>query len=161
MSLTSGDFLGSPIVVEDPTDMRIMSHRHRASKNPWKSIFEDQAEFMRLGGQTVGEMNPEQARLYVRLINEEVQELMEAVESNNDVEIIKELMDCIVVLAGLANSLTSRPKKAWDLVHESNMAKVSGAVEKRADGKILKSEEYKKTLKAKLNQDLRRLIDGY
>ena len=105
-------------------------------------------------------MNPDQARLYIKLINEEVQELMEAIaESAPKEDVIKELMDCIVVLAGLANSLTSRPKKAWDLVHESNVAKVSGKVEKRADGKILKSDEYKKTLKAKLMHDLKEVLN--
>ena len=120
-------------------------------------VFLDQADFMRDGGQVVG-YDVDQARLYATLVNEEYQELVEAIDSNNMVDIIKEAMDLIVVVAGLVNSTGVNGEAAWDIVWRANMAKVSGVVEKREDGKILKNDEYKKAVKAKQQKELEALI---
>jgi predicted HAD superfamily Cof-like phosphohydrolase len=129
------------------------------------SIFKDQADFMTAGGQTVIAGNGEQIILYAGLIEEESVEFFQAdafIDEPNFVsaESIKEAYDTIVVAAGyLISALgVGGAQAGWNLVHESNLSKVSGVVEKRADGKILKNEEYKKVRKAKLMADLTVLL---
>ena len=120
---------------------------------------EDQAKFMTACGQTVGTFNPTQARLYVRLVDEEAWETHIAKEKlwGHDesnlptakqldakvAELTDGLIDLIVVSLGALHSLGVDVNAAWDEVHRSNMAKVdphTGKVERRADGKILKPE---------------------
>ena len=129
------------------------------------SIFLDQADFMELGGQTVDRLHLEQVFLYENLIKEESNEFTESIESSLGVSVanesVKEAVDVIVVAAGYLISVLGADgaQKAWDAVHESNLAKVAGAVEKRDDGKILKNEDYKKVAKAKLMAVLEALVD--
>lgn len=107
------------------------------------SVFKDQAEFMKACGQTVGEFNEDQSQLYAYLIDEEYDEFLVAPTRE---EILKELMDCIVVLIGFGHSLGFDMDGAWNAVWESNMSKIdpeTGTVLKRLDGKIEKGENYK------------------
>jgi len=110
------------------------------------SVFEEQAKFMLACGQTVGVENKGQFDLYVRLIKEEVEELIVAVESGDkadDAEIFDALLDIIVVCIGAGHSAGFPMEAGWYEVLRSNMAKVdpeTGLVKKRADGKILKPE---------------------
>ncbi len=109
------------------------------------SIFKDQAQFMEACGQTVGEFNKPQAQLYANLIGEEIDELATAAENNDPQEVLKELMDVIVVLVGYGHSLGFDMDGAWMEVWKSNMSKidpVTGKVEKRDDGKVLKPATY-------------------
>lgn len=107
------------------------------------SVFEDQAKFMRACGQTVGQENFGQFELYLNLIQEELGELMEAVEDSDNVEVFDALLDIIVVCIGAGHSLGLPMQAGWEEVVRSNMAKVdpaTGFVRKREDGKILKPE---------------------
>lgn len=107
------------------------------------SAFKDQAKFMLACGQTVGQDNPEQFKLYFKLINEEVNELLAATEDSDHVEVFDALLDIIVVCIGAGYSLGLPMQAGWDEVVRSNMAKVdptTGLVRKREDGKILKPE---------------------
>jgi predicted HAD superfamily Cof-like phosphohydrolase len=107
------------------------------------SVFEEQAKFMLACGQTVGRMNPEQFDLYVRLIEEEAEELSDAVLKGDKTEIFDALLDIIVVCIGAGHSAGLPLEAGWREVIRSNMAKVdpeTGFVKKRADGKILKPE---------------------
>lgn len=107
------------------------------------SVFKDQAEFMRACGQTVGELNEYQSVLYVDLVDEEFEELQKA---PNEEEMLKELIDTIVVLIGLGHSMGFDMDGAWKEVWESNMSKIdpeTGMVLKRLDGKVEKGENYK------------------
>lgn len=128
------------------------------------SIFLDQQDFMKAGGQVVEKLSIEQRDLYAKLIEEEASEFMETQDQGYAGQFIaddiKEAVDVIVVAAGyLISSLgVEGAQKAWNLVHESNLAKVSGVVEKREDGKILKNDEYKKTAKLKLMDALAELF---
>jgi predicted HAD superfamily Cof-like phosphohydrolase len=74
--------------------------------------------------------------LRLALLQEEYKETVEAIE-NGDLEgAIKELCDLIVVSYGAACEFGVDLEPFWDVVHQSNMAKVGGP--KRADGKRLK-----------------------
>lgn len=107
------------------------------------SVFDDQAQFMTACGQTVGQENREQFRLYLDLIQEEVDELM---TGPSDVDRFDALLDIIVVCIGAGHSLGFPMAAGWDAVHLSNLRKIdpaTGQVLRRADGKILKPEGWR------------------
>lgn len=107
------------------------------------SVFEEQAKFMLACGQTVGVKNDDQFDLYVRLIEEEAEELAAAVMVGDKTEIFDALLDIIVVCIGAGHSAGLPMEAGWREVIRSNMDKVdpeTGFVKRRADGKILKRE---------------------
>lgn len=135
------------------------------------SIFKDQWEVMSLAGQTAVrdveltriDEHADQLVLYANLISEEYQEFEdEIVKAEASVNDIKEAVDIIVVAAGyLVTRLGAEgAQKAWDLVNATNLAKVKNGAIKREDGKFLQTPEYKRELKAKLMDDLQRLLEG-
>ena len=106
------------------------------------SVFKQQAEFMKACGQTIDKENQEQAFLYGYLIEEEIEELFNSTSREN---MLKEIMDCIVVLIGLGHSMGADLDGAWEEVWKSNMSKIdpeTGKVIKREDGKVLKPASY-------------------
>lgn len=103
--------------------------------------FRDQEKFMKACDQTVGELNPDQFKLYLKLINEESNELIHAVEQNDKVETLDALLDLIVVTIGAIHSLGADGEGGWKEVMSTNFAKIdkeTGKVRKREDGKVLK-----------------------
>jgi predicted HAD superfamily Cof-like phosphohydrolase len=124
-----------------------------------KNIFDMQSEFMEKAGQNVKGDLIRQSNLYVDLVIEEFNEFKDV--KIHDEEAIKECCDILVVASGYLISLlgTENAKKAYKLVHKSNMAKLNGKIEKRDDGKVLKSAEWKKEIKEKLMADLANLIE--
>ena len=105
------------------------------------NVFRDQAKFMNACGQTVGERNPDQFDLYLKLIQEEVSELQTAVDNNDLVEQLDALIDIMVVTVGAVQSLGADGEGAWKEVMSTNFAKIdslTGRVRKREDGKVLK-----------------------
>ena len=105
------------------------------------NVFRDQAKFMNACGQTVGERNPDQFDLYLKLIQEEVGELQTAVDDNDRVEQLDALIDIMVVTVGAVQSLGVDAEGAWKEVMSTNFAKIdslTGRVRKREDGKVLK-----------------------
>lgn len=123
-------------------------------------IFDLQTEFMAKAGHVVTGNNFSQAMLYSDLVVEEFNEFDDC--NNHDFEAVKEACDVLVVVSGYLISLlgTDKAKRAYDLVHASNMAKLEGKIEKREDGKVLKNALYKQEIKAKLMADLADLVDG-
>ena len=120
------------------------------------SVFEDQAKFMLACGQTVGPDNPDQFRLYLSLIAEEVRELATAAEAKDTVEVFDALLDIIVVCIGAGHSLGLPMQAGWEEVVRSNMSKVdptTGKVLRREDGKIMKGPFYRAP-------DLASVMDG-
>jgi predicted HAD superfamily Cof-like phosphohydrolase len=104
-------------------------------------IFNDQRKFMQACGQTTDKWNADQLYLYCKLIKEEVQELQEAYDNEDNVEVLDALIDIMVVTAGALHSLGVDPEGAWKEVMRSNFDKVdprTGRVTKREDGKVLK-----------------------
>lgn len=109
--------------------------------------FTDHAHFMRACDQTVGVENKPQLELYVRLIHEELDELIAAMTVSDRVEILDAITDILVVTvgAGLSQFTPEQLTDAWNEVWMSNMSKVNpdtGVVDKREDGKVLKGPAY-------------------
>ena len=103
--------------------------------------FRDQEKFMRAGDQSVDAMNESQYAMYVKLIDEEHQELLEATLTEDRVEQLDALIDILVVTIGAIHSMGADAEGAWKEVMRTNFAKVdseTGKVRKREDGKVLK-----------------------
>jgi len=105
--------------------------------------FRDQEKFMKACDQTTDEVNVDQFALYVKLINEECNELIEAITANDHVETLDALTDILVVTIGAIHSMGADAEGAWKEVMRTNFAKINkdtGKVEKREDGKVLKPD---------------------
>jgi len=103
--------------------------------------FRDQEKFMRACDQTVDHYNEDQYKLYIKLIEEEFNELKEAVEADNLTEQLDALIDILVVTIGAIHSAGFDGEGAWKEVMSTNFAKIdkdTGKVRKREDGKVLK-----------------------
>jgi hypothetical protein len=102
--------------------------------------FRDQEKFMRACDQTVGEENQNQYKMYLDLIDEEVQELKDSATPGDDLDA---LVDILVVTIGAIYSMGADPEGAWREVMSTNLSKidrVTGRVRKRDDGKVLKPD---------------------
>jgi predicted HAD superfamily Cof-like phosphohydrolase len=102
--------------------------------------FRDQEKFMQACGQTTVSENIEQYKLYYNLIKEEVQELDDSVTREDDLDA---LIDILVVTIGAIHSMGADAEGAWKEVMRTNFAKidpVTGKVQRREDGKVLKPE---------------------
>lgn len=87
--------------------------------------------------------SPENYQMYLRLINEEVEELQHAIDIDDRVEQLDALVDILVVTAGAIRAAGWDGEAAWNEVMRTNFAKIdseTGKVIKRADGKVLKPE---------------------
>ena len=103
--------------------------------------FRDQEKFMRASDQTVGELNQEQYKLYLSLMDEEWKELKAALLMEDRVEQLDALLDFIVVTVGAIHSGGFDGEGGWKEVMSTNLAKIdkeTGKVRKREDGKVLK-----------------------
>lgn len=106
-------------------------------------VFTDVATFMLAGEQTVGKDNNEQAELYLNLIREEYQELLDARQITDDVLTIDACFDTIWVIVGYMLSRGWSCERIWDEGALSNLRKIDRKTQKilkREDGKILKPE---------------------
>lgn len=105
--------------------------------------FRDQEKFMRACDQTVGELNEDQYKLYLNLMEEEWKELQVALDSGDRVEQLDALLDFIVVTTGAIHSAGFDGEGGWKEVMRTNFAKIdkeTGKVRKREDGKVLKPQ---------------------
>ena len=116
------------------------------------NVFRDQEKFMRACDQTVENLNQNQFKMYLKLIKEEYNELLEAQGLNqnldrieylpvDEVETLDALIDILVVTIGAIHSMGSNAEGAWKEVMSTNFAKIdkeTGKVRKREDGKVLK-----------------------
>lgn len=120
-----------------------------------KQQLEQVFEFNKLGGQDVGEsprwINVDAFDLQYNLIKEELQELSDAYDQKNGVEVLDALIDIQYVLLGMVNRLGLGQEfiDGFEIVHDNNMTKVKDEdgnviVKFREDGKILKPDGYKK-----------------
>lgn len=83
--------------------------------------------------------------LRVNLMNEEFNEVCEAIEEGDLAHIAKELADLLVVTYGTARAFGINIDPVFAEVMESNMSKLDGDGRPiyRADGKVLKSDLYR------------------
>ena len=104
--------------------------------------FRDQEKFMKACDQQVDGSNLNQYAMYMKLIDEEVGELHQAVLANDEVEQLDALVDILVVTIGAIHSAGFDAEGAWKEVMATNFAKIeaNGKVRKREDGKVLKPQ---------------------
>ena len=105
------------------------------------SPFRDQEKFMNACDQTTSDYNKDQYNMYIGLIQEEHDELQEAIDANDRVEQLDALIDILVVTIGAIHSAGFDAEGAWKEVMSTNFAKIdreTGKVRKREDGKVLK-----------------------
>ena len=86
------------------------------------------------------DLNEETKQLRVRLIQEEFEELKEAMAAGNLAAVAKEMADLLYVTYGTAVSYGIDMEPVFREVHRSNLSKVGGY--KRADGKWVKPPTY-------------------
>jgi predicted HAD superfamily Cof-like phosphohydrolase len=80
--------------------------------------------------------------LRVKLIQEELNELEEALDNNDMVEVADALGDILYVVFGSAVSIGINVEPIFNEVHRSNMTKVGG--HKNEDGKWIKPATYER-----------------
>ena len=105
--------------------------------------FEDIERFGSACDQEPSEAN---YKMYLSLIEEETDELLEAIADNDKVEQLDALVDILVVTMGAIRAAGWDGEGAWKEVMDTNFAKidpVTGKVRKREDGKVLKPEGWK------------------
>jgi predicted HAD superfamily Cof-like phosphohydrolase len=93
-----------------------------------------------------GDNNVDSLQLLRRkLIEEEFSELMKAIDTQEDENVLKELCDLVYVCVGFATTYGWDFDTAFNRVHYSNMSKLdeNGDPIYREDGKVLKSDNYK------------------
>jgi len=103
--------------------------------------FRDQEKFMRACDQSVDKFDEKQYSMYIKLIDEEHQELLEATLAEDPIEQLDALIDILVVTIGAIHSMGADAEGAWKEVMKTNFAKIdkdTGKVRKREDGKVLK-----------------------
>lgn len=84
-----------------------------------------------------------QTELYMRLVQEEFDETLDAYTKGDTIELADGIADMVWVLMGLASSVGVPFDAVWDEVKASNMSKVvDGKLMKREDGKVMKPEGY-------------------
>ena len=110
------------------------------------NFYQDVKAFQTAVGQNVGTKAkfpvPDERKLRINLLMEEVKEYLEGEEKHDLENIAKELADIIYIVCGTAASYGIPLDKVFDEVHRSNMAKLGpdGSVKRREDGKILKPD---------------------
>ena len=100
-------------------------------------------KLMEAGGQDYPDTDT--ATLYMKLVKEEFQELLDAEAEGNEVKMLDAVADLIWVTTGLALAKGWLLRSAWEEVARSNLSKIdpeTGKVLKREDGKILKPKSY-------------------
>lgn len=103
--------------------------------------FDDQERFMQACDQSTNIENRDQFNMYLKLIEEEAEELNQAIIDKNKVEMLDALIDILVVTIGAIHSMGADAEGAWKEVMRTNFAKIdqeTGKVRKREDGKVLK-----------------------
>ena len=104
------------------------------------NVFEDINKFAEACDQPP---TPENYAMYCDLVREEFFELEEAIADNDTVEQLDALVDILVVTLGAIRAAGWDGEGAWKEVMDTNVAKidpVTGKVNKRADGKVLKPD---------------------
>jgi len=108
--------------------------------------FRDQEKFMKACDQKTDAYAISQYKMYLNLIDEEHNELKQAVTDNDVTEQLDALIDILVVTIGAIHSMGADGEGAWKEVMNTNFAKIdkkTGKVRKREDGKVLKPVGWK------------------
>jgi predicted HAD superfamily Cof-like phosphohydrolase len=126
----------------------LVAAKRQAIENYGKRPFDMVKEFHETYGQPIGEepqfLSDERMELRKRLIQEEFDEFIEAVEEGDLVNAFKELADLIYVVEGTAVEMGADLDDVVTEVHLSNLSKLDndGNPVYREDGKVLKGPHY-------------------
>lgn len=107
--------------------------------------------------QPTAKLSQQDYELRHRLMHEENEEYLEAVQNNDLIEIADALGDQLYILCGtiLKHGLQDKITEVFEEIQRSNMSKLdeNGNAIYREDGKILKSDQYFKPNIAKILED--------
>jgi predicted HAD superfamily Cof-like phosphohydrolase len=123
--------------------------------NKWEYDIEDLLEAYEQKNRYTPDRPPvlaEEITLRKKLIEEETQELLEAIDDGYLPNIAKEIIDVLVVTIGAARTYGINLSLAWDEVHKSNMHKRGGPRDP-ITGKQLKPKGWKKPDMEKVLED--------
>jgi len=131
-----------------PSNVNDEGYKRRKRSMAGVSNFELVGDFMEAFGQDVHcepiwpDFSTRELRL--DLIQEEFEELQEAIDNNDMVEVADALTDLLYVVYGAGHAFGIDLDECFLEVHESNMSKLGpdGRAIRRDDGKILKSENF-------------------
>jgi predicted HAD superfamily Cof-like phosphohydrolase len=120
-----------------------------APREPYSEPLRAATDFHRLfrlpqQSRPVAEISPELAALRIALLEEEVRELTQAISEADLIGIADALADIVCVVYGTAVTYGIDLDAVVQEVHKSNMTKLdsSGRPLLRADGKVIKSDQY-------------------
>jgi predicted HAD superfamily Cof-like phosphohydrolase len=100
--------------------------------------------------------DPDLIKYRLSLINEEVEELKDAVDNNDFKEIVDALGDILYVVYGMGTSIGVNLDDAFKIIHESNMSKLCNS----EDEAIKTVEWYKNNEKKYDSPEYRKSEDG-
>lgn len=112
-------------------------------------VFTDVSMFLKACGQDYPNFpSPpnDLSHLYLKLIEEEYREFVDAIKDEDDTEQLDACFDMMWVIIGYMKARGWDCERAWDEGADSNLAKidkVTGKVIRREDGKILKPDGWK------------------
>ena len=113
-----------------------------------KKVEEFHEAFRRPVREKPGFESEESKALRVRLLREEVDELAEALEKDDKIGVLDALVDIQYILSGSIVEFGFQKvfDEAFEEIHDSNMSKLdeNGKPILREDGKVLKSDRYRK-----------------
>ena len=110
--------------------------------------FEMAGDFMEAYGQEIPLFptwpSDETLRLRIALIEEELQELRDAIKDRDMIEVADALTDILYVVYGAGQAFGIEIDECYNEVHRSNMTKLGedGRPMKDADGKVMKGPNY-------------------
>lgn len=122
----------------------VSNYNASRTSNPYAMV----KKFHETYGQPVGDkpqfLSEDRMKLRRKLIDEEYQEFLDAVEEGDLVNAFKELADLIYVVEGTAVEMGGDLAAVFREVHRSNMSKLdeNGKPIYREDGKVLKGPNY-------------------
>ena len=94
----------------------------------------------------VANVSTDRLKMRMGLVTEEAEELQEAVDARDEVEIADALGDLVYVVCGFALEIGLDLKAVLREIHASNMTKLNsdGQVLRREDGKVLKGDLFQR-----------------
>jgi predicted HAD superfamily Cof-like phosphohydrolase len=111
---------------------------------PYRQVLQFHVVYKHPIGNNPKLLTPDRLRLRQELVEEELQELQEAIDANDIIEQADALGDLVYVIMGWAIEMGIRLDLVINEIHKSNMSKLGedGKPIYREDGKVLKGPNY-------------------
>lgn len=85
----------------------------------------------------------ERIQLWTSLLREEVNELFQALSDRQLASVADGIGDCLYVLFGMSLAFDLPIEDIFQEIHQSNLSKIADGTNWRADGKVLRSGNYR------------------